>query len=99
MVSTGIGLLNLPVVFMLMPQRTRTEQGTVVLSGFVNAVNYGIAATGPLLTGLIYEATGSWTVPLIVLAASSLLIMAAAVVLRSDHFVEDAFPAREPATD
>lgn len=99
MVSTGIGLLNLPVVFVLMPQRTRTEQGMVVLSGFVNAVNYGIAATGPLLTGLIHEATGSWTVPLIVLAASSLLIMAAAVVLRSGHFVEDAFPEREPATD
>jgi CP family cyanate transporter-like MFS transporter len=39
------------------------------VSGMAQLVGYGIGATGPLLAGGLYGATGGWTVPLVVLGA------------------------------
>ena len=35
----------------------------------VQAVGYGLAATGPLLVGWLFESSGGWNVPLLFLLA------------------------------
>jgi MFS transporter, CP family, cyanate transporter len=49
--------------------RTRRVHDTARLSAMAQTVGYVISAFGPLLVGLIYEATGSWTAPLVLLLA------------------------------
>ena len=67
-VLSGLGPLLFPLTLALINLRTRTHAGAVALSGFVQGLAYGIGALGPIVIGLIHGATGSWTLPLIVLA-------------------------------
>ena len=55
------------MVLTLIGLRARTSEGTAALSGFTQSVGYLIAAVGPFAVGLLYDATGGWTVPLVVL--------------------------------
>jgi MFS transporter, CP family, cyanate transporter len=48
--------------------RAHDEGAARRLSGMAQLVGYGIGATGPLLAGGLYGATGGWIVPLAVLA-------------------------------
>ena len=61
-----------PWVLAMMALRTRTADGTAALSGFVQSAGYLLAAVGPLGTGLLHDASGGWTVPLVVLIALTL---------------------------
>ncbi len=65
----GLGPMLFPLSLALIALRTRTHEGAVALSGFVQGGGYALSALGPLLVGVIHEASGSWTVPLIVLGA------------------------------
>lgn len=73
----GVGGFCFPTALALIPARTRSPLITAQLSGFVQPMGYFIAALGPFLVGIIYEATRSWTVILSVLIAST---MAMAIV-------------------
>jgi cyanate permease len=44
------------------------------LSGMAQSGGYLLASTGPLAMGLLYTATGGWTVPLLFLLAVAALI-------------------------
>jgi CP family cyanate transporter-like MFS transporter len=85
----GVGSIHLPLVLVLINLRTRTTEGSIAVSGFVQAVGYGAGALGPLVVGLLHEASGGWTVPLIFLLAVSLAPLIAAVMLARPQFVED----------
>ncbi|GAA4753665.1 MFS transporter [Modestobacter marinus] len=50
------------------------------VSGMAQLVGYGIGATGPLLVGGLYGATGGWAVPLATLAGIGVLYAAVASV-------------------
>ena len=72
--STGSALV---VALTLVAQRARTPRDAGRLSGMVQGVGYLIAACGPAGAGLLFEATGSWTAPIvmiIVIAAAQLII-------------------------
>jgi CP family cyanate transporter-like MFS transporter len=72
--STGSALV---VALTLVAQRARTPRDAGRLSGMVQGVGYLIAAGGPAGAGLLFEATGSWTAPIvmiIVIAAAQLII-------------------------
>ena len=57
--------LGLAIFFMM---ARAPDAGTAAsLSAFAQSVGYLIAATGPLLVGLLHSATGSWNVPIVVL--------------------------------
>ncbi|MBQ6643090.1 MAG: MFS transporter [Saccharopolyspora sp.] len=47
--------------------RAPDSDTTVALSGMAQGAGYLIAATGPLLIGVLHGATGGWTVPLVLL--------------------------------
>ncbi len=71
MCALGIGVSTFPLCMTLINRRTRTPQSASAVSGFVQGLGYGIACVGPVGLGLLREATGSWSVPLVVLAATA----------------------------
>lgn len=85
----GLGPLLFPLALTLVGLRSRTHAGSVALSGFVQGVGYAVACVGPLVVGLTHEATGSYTVALIVLLIATIPSLYAAHLLRSPRTVED----------
>jgi CP family cyanate transporter-like MFS transporter len=49
--------------------RTRTVTDTARVSAMAQSIGYTICAIGPLLVGVLHEATRTWTAPLLVLLA------------------------------
>ncbi|NLF91203.1 MAG: MFS transporter, partial [Corynebacterium marinum] len=72
----GVGGFCFPTAIALIPARSRVPLVTARLSGFVQPIGYVIAAAGPLLVGVVREATGGWSVILPVLMALCALMAA-----------------------
>jgi len=86
----GLSTLLFPLVLALINLRTRTHEGAVALSGFAQGIAYAIGALGPIVIGLVHDATGGWGIPLVVAIAVGLSLQAPAVfVLARRRFVED----------
>jgi MFS transporter, CP family, cyanate transporter len=49
--------------------RTQRVADTARVSAMAQSIGYTLCAAGPLLVGLLHDATGSWTVPLVLLLA------------------------------
>ncbi|GAA1713511.1 CynX/NimT family MFS transporter [Isoptericola hypogeus] len=71
----------------LMALRTDSAARTSELSGMAQSAGYVLAACGPLGLGIAHDATGSWTVPLLVLVAASLVQGVAAWFAGRDEIV------------
>lgn len=93
MVLAGIGGGTFPLALVLIGLRARTAATTAALSGFVQAIGYIVAGTGPLLFGALFGATGSWALPLTVLFAALAVTMVAAWPSTADRFVDDELAA------
>ncbi|GIF69542.1 MFS transporter [Asanoa ishikariensis] len=85
----GIGQTVFPVSLVVIGMRARTPEGTVALSAFAQSVGYVLAALGPLLVGILYEATGGWVAPLGVLGVALVVQATAGVLISRPAFVED----------
>ena len=85
----GSGSILFPVSLVLINVRTRTPDGTVALSGFAQGTAYGLGALGPLLVGLLHDASGGWALPLLFLIGIALLATIPAFTLARPTFVED----------
>jgi CP family cyanate transporter-like MFS transporter len=90
----GLGPLLFPLILVLLGLRTRTHEGAVALSGFVQSAGYAVAALFPLGIGLLHDATDSWTGPLIVLACVIAAAIPAGVVAARPHTIEDEWERR-----
>lgn len=77
MVLLGLGPSSFPVLLALIGLRTATPSLAVLLSGMVQGVGYALAGLGPLGIGLLYESTGSWTAPLVVLLGLLVVLLVA----------------------
>ena len=55
--------LALTLVALRSPDAAHTSQ----LSGMAQSIGYMLAAVGPFLVGVVHDATGSWTIPLLLL--------------------------------
>ncbi|MFC6259186.1 MFS transporter, partial [Kocuria oceani] len=73
----GVGGFAFPTALALLTARTRDPRITARLSGFIQPVGYLLAAAGPFAVGALHEATGSWTVPLVLLMGTGLVLVAA----------------------
>ncbi|WP_328652711.1 MFS transporter [Micromonospora sp. NBC_00330] len=85
----GSGSILFPVCLVLINVRTRTQGGTVALSGFAQGVAYALGALGPLVVGLLHDVSGGWTLPLLFLLAVTLVAAIPAITLARPAFVED----------
>ncbi len=57
-----------PTVLTIIVLRTRNAEETTALSAFAQGIGYLVAAAGPLLLGLVHDATRSWSLALSLLA-------------------------------
>lgn len=85
----GLGPLLFPAALVLVNLRTRTEHGSIAMSAFAQGVGYTGGAAGPLLIGVLYEATDGWRVPIVVFLATAVAAIAAGFALRRRGYVED----------
>lgn len=90
----GLAPLLFPLVLVLLGIRTRTHEGAVGLSSFVQSAGYAVVAVFPVGIGLLHEATGSWTGPLIVLAIVVAAAIPAGIIAARPHTVEDDWERR-----
>ncbi|MFE6256291.1 CynX/NimT family MFS transporter [Agromyces sp. NPDC057865] len=93
--ALGIGVSTFPLCMTLINRRTRTPQSASAVSGFVQGIGYGLACFGPIGLGLLHEATGSWSAPLLVLAATAVPGVIAGWFACRPRFVEDSVRASE----
>ncbi|GAA3756427.1 CynX/NimT family MFS transporter [Microbacterium kribbense] len=66
---------GITVVFIMINGFGDDEHTTAGRSGIVQGLGYAVAAFGPMLLGALREATGAWTVPLLVVLAAVLLFL------------------------
>lgn len=73
-IGGGFGF-SLAMIFLSL--RTKDAHDAASLSGMSQSVGYLLAATGPLLFGLLHDITASWNFPLLLLIAVSALLLIA----------------------
>ncbi|WP_255608399.1 MFS transporter [Micromonospora sp. PLK6-60] len=85
----ALGQGAFPLILTTIGLRARTADGTVALSAFAQSTGYVIAALGPLLVGILYEATGGWTAPIGFLLVALAVQTAAGMMIARPRFIED----------
>jgi CP family cyanate transporter-like MFS transporter len=93
-IFAGAGPLIFPVCLALINLRTRTQRGSVALSGFAQSIGYLLASLGPLSVGIVHTLSGGWTAPLLLLLAVALIGSLTAPILSRPVFVEDELESR-----
>jgi CP family cyanate transporter-like MFS transporter len=69
----GFGMAVFPLVLALFPARGGSAHGTAALSTFSQSIGYLLASLAPLTFGLLHDATGSWTGPLLIVVVATAL--------------------------
>jgi MFS transporter, CP family, cyanate transporter len=85
----GTALTTFPIVLTYIGLRTRTPGATAALSGWTQSTGYLMAALGPFGVGVLHDATGDWTVPLLVLAALSVPLFLVGLYVGRPAHIED----------
>ncbi len=88
-VALALGQGAFPLALALIGLRSRTAAGTVALSAFAQSAGYLFAAAGPLVVGVLYTATGGWTLPLLVLIGVIVLQGVVGTVAARPRYLED----------
>jgi CP family cyanate transporter-like MFS transporter len=76
LISSGLGAgIAMVTSLSLFALRTRNHHQAAQLSGMAQFVGYSGAALGPLLFGIVHDATGGWMSPLLMLSGCSVLVI------------------------
>lgn len=87
----GLGPSTFPLALTLINLRTRTPGGSAALSGFMQGLGYALACIGPLLFGVLREATGGWRWPFAMLGASVVVLLVGSWLACRPRMLEDAW--------
>ncbi|MFK5634700.1 MULTISPECIES: MFS transporter [unclassified Ornithinimicrobium] len=85
----GLSGFAFPTAIALITARTRDPRVTARLSGFVQPLGYTLAAAGPFAVGLVRDATQGWTVALLLLMSSAVVMTLAGLRVSTHVFVDD----------
>jgi CP family cyanate transporter-like MFS transporter len=85
----GVGGGAFPLALLMVGLRARTPAGTAGLSGFVQGIGYLIAALGPLLVGVLHDATHGWLVPIVFLLVMLVPQLFGGLVAGRNRYIED----------
>ncbi|MGD6979766.1 MULTISPECIES: MFS transporter [Citricoccus] len=88
-VLLGAGGFAFPTAISLIPARSRDPHVTARLSGFVQPFGYILAALGPLAVGFLHAGLEDWTLVLVLLAASGVVMAVAGLRVSGRVFVDD----------
>lgn len=85
----GLGPATFPLALVLVNLRTRTHEASGAVSGFAQGVGYLVACAGPLLAGLLHDATGGWTATFAFLGLTLVVLGVSGWVISRPHFIDD----------
>ncbi len=85
----GAATTTFPMVLTLIGLRAATPEGTAALSSFTQATGYLLAALGPFGVGVLHEASGGWTVPLVALSLLTAPMLLLGIYVARVTYVED----------
>ncbi len=85
----GLSGLAFPTAIALITARTRHPTVTAQVSGFVQPIGYALAAIGPFVVGLIHDATGGWSLVIVLLMLTSVPLTLAGLRVASPTYVDD----------
>jgi len=85
----GLGSIMFPACLVLITVRSKSHDGALALSGFMQGIGYTVGAAGPLVVGLLFELTSDWRVPLLFLLATAVTASFSGSVISRGRFVED----------
>ncbi len=88
-VVLGVAGFAFPTCIALLTARTRDPSVTARLSGFVQPLGYLLAGLGPFAVGLLHDATGSWDLVLLLLAATAVPFTWAGLKVARPVLVDD----------
>lgn len=88
-IVAGLGSSLFTVNLAMIAFRTTTQAGAVVLSGMVQGVGYALGALGPLLFGIMHEASTDWTGEFVLLVGVGLLPLISGFILRRKSTVDE----------
>lgn len=94
--AVAVGMGTFPLMLTLFALRTRTSGGTAGISAFAQSGGYLLSGLGPLLIGVLLEATGSWTAPFMLLFGAVAVHTVCAWQVTRPRFLEDELPAPAP---
>lgn len=86
---SGLGPLAFPMALTLINIRARTTEGATALSSFGQGLAYTVACMGPLLTGLILDTTGGFTLVFVIFVAASVMVLGGGFFATRQVYVED----------
>ncbi|WP_026534998.1 CynX/NimT family MFS transporter [Arthrobacter sp. H14] len=84
--AMGCGSL-IVIALSLFSLRTRDHTQAAELSGMAQSVGYALAAAGPVAFGALYDWSGGWTVPLMMMAAIMLVMCFTAVLAGRNRLI------------
>ncbi|MGY0066477.1 CynX/NimT family MFS transporter [Streptomyces sp. QTS137] len=85
----GIANCAFPLALTMVGMRARSGAGVAELSAFAQSTGYLISIPGPLLVGVLYQHSGGWGLPLVLMAALLIPQMIAGVLAGRARTVED----------
>nr|WP_245694567.1 MFS transporter [Streptomyces abyssalis] len=85
----GIANCAFPVALTMISLRSRSSAGVVKLSAFAQSTGYLLSIPGPLLVGVLRDASGGWHVPLLLMAGLLLAQTLTGVLAGRDRVIED----------
>ena len=85
----GYAGLAFPFAIAMITARTRHASVTAQLSGFMQPVGYALAAVGPFLVGLLHDATGGWSLVIVLLMLTSVPLTLAGLRVARPSYVDD----------
>ena len=86
---SGLGPLAFPIALTLINVRARTTKGATALSSFGQGLAYTVACMGPLLTGVILDTTGGFTVVFGIFLAATVVVLGGGFFATRQVYVED----------
>lgn len=88
-VLLGLAGFSFPFALALFTIRTRDPHITTQVSGFAQSAGYLFSAAGPFIVGMLFEVTGSWTMPLWFLLFTAFLVTVSGLVAAKPGYVDD----------
>ncbi|MFI0979068.1 CynX/NimT family MFS transporter [Streptomyces sp. NPDC021093] len=84
----GISNCAFPLALTMIGLRAKSHQGVVKLSAFAQSIGYLISIPGPLLIGVLHDASGGWGLPIALMAALMVPQMVVGVLAGRNRTVE-----------
>ncbi|MFD5544980.1 MFS transporter, partial [Streptomyces sp. NPDC127079] len=88
-VLLGVSNCAFPLALTMVGMRSRTGAGVAQLSAFAQSTGYLISIPGPLLVGVLYQSSGGWGVPILLMVVLMVPQMAVGWLAGRNRTVED----------